>query len=84
LTELNTTTAVNHALGKLFSLVAENRIPARNAAVLAYIGQLLLNSIAEVRGEVYAVDGRVAEMELVKTALDILNMRPNRGPANPA
>ena len=49
--ELTTATAVNHALAKLFSLVAQGRIPSRDAAVLAYIGQLLLNSLSAVRHE---------------------------------
>jgi len=49
--ELTTATAVNHALGKLFSLVAQGRIPSRDAAVLAYISQLLLNSLSAVRHE---------------------------------
>ncbi len=49
--ELTTATAVNHALAKLFSLVAQGRIPSRDGAVLAYIGQLLLNSLSAVRHE---------------------------------
>jgi hypothetical protein len=49
--------AVNHALGKLFSLLAKNRIPVRNAAVLAYIAQLLLNSVNEMRPELRRVAG---------------------------
>ncbi len=49
--EFNTATAVNHALGKLFSLAAQGRVAPRNAAVLAYIGQLLLNSLGAVRHE---------------------------------
>ena len=32
-------------------MVAQNRIPARNAALLAYIGQLLLNSLPHVNRE---------------------------------
>jgi len=49
--------AVNHALGKLFSLLAKNRIPVRNAAVLAYIAQLLTNSVTEARVELLRVAG---------------------------
>ncbi len=50
--DLKTANAVNHALGSLFLLVAQNRIPPRHAAVLAYIGQLLLQSLRPVRSEV--------------------------------
>lgn len=49
--EFKTATAVNHALGKLSSLVARGRIPVRNAVVLAYISQLLLNSLRSVQRE---------------------------------
>jgi len=55
--KLNTATAVNHALGKLFSLVAQGRVAPRNAAVLAYIGQLLLNSLSAVRHEAQLARG---------------------------
>jgi len=55
--EFNTATAVNHALGKLFSLAAQGRIAPRNAAVLAYIGQLLLNSLSAVRHEAQLARG---------------------------
>ncbi len=55
--EFETATAVNHALGKLFCLLARGRVPARNAAVLAYIGQLLLNSLASVQREAQLARG---------------------------
>jgi hypothetical protein len=55
--EFNTATAVNHALGKLFSLAAQGRVAPRNAAVLAYIGQLLLNSLGAVRHEAQLARG---------------------------
>ncbi len=43
--------AVNRALGKLFTLTSENRIPVRSAVALAYIGQLLLQSLPPLRDE---------------------------------
>ncbi len=46
-----TATDVNFVLGKLFTALAQNRIPCRNAATLAYIGQLLLHSLPRVEGE---------------------------------
>jgi hypothetical protein len=46
-----TATDVNFVLGKLFTAVAQNRIPARNAAVLAKIAQLLLHSVSSRKGE---------------------------------
>jgi hypothetical protein len=48
---LDSAIAINRVLGRLFVLVARNRIPPRHAATLAYIGQLLLQSLPLVRRE---------------------------------
>ncbi len=42
---------VNHLLGKLYTFVAQNRVWSRNAATLAYIGQLLLTSVGGIKSE---------------------------------
>src|SRR6266851_4498588 len=49
--EFMTSTDINFVLGKLFTALAQNRIPPRNAAVLAYIGQLMLHSLRGVKKE---------------------------------
>jgi hypothetical protein len=46
-----TATDINFVLGKLFTALAQNRIAPRNAATLAYIGQLLLHSLRNVKEE---------------------------------
>jgi hypothetical protein len=46
-----TATDINFVLGKLFTATAQNRIPPRNAAILAYIGQLMLHSLHQVKKE---------------------------------
>lgn len=46
-----TATDINFALGKVFTAVAQDRLPARNAALLAYLGQLLLQSLSNVKKE---------------------------------
>jgi hypothetical protein len=46
-----TATDINFVLGKLFTALAQNRIPPRNAAILAYIGQLMLHSVPGVQKE---------------------------------
>jgi len=46
-----TATDINFVLGKLFTALAQNRIPPRNAAILAYIGQLMLHSLPGVKKE---------------------------------
>jgi len=49
--EFMTSTDINFVLGKLFTALAQNRIPPRNAAILAYIGQLMLHSLRGVKKE---------------------------------
>ena len=71
-----TTTAVNHVLGKLFALLAKNRIPVRNAAVLAYIGQLLLHSLPAVKNEIMRGYGPEAWQQIIRRALQNESRRP--------
>lgn len=49
--EFMTATDVNFALGKLFTALAQNRIPPRNAHALAYIAQLMLVSLPNLKKE---------------------------------
>jgi len=51
LDDFRTSHAINDVLGKLFILVAQNRIPLRNATALSYICQLLIASTNGVRSE---------------------------------
>jgi hypothetical protein len=68
--EFRTTTDLNHALGKLFAAVAQNRIPPRNAAVIAYIGQLLMQSLPGVQREIRHNDGSEAWDDTVRRTFD--------------
>jgi hypothetical protein len=45
---LDSDDAVHKALGNVFRQLAHNRIPARNAAVLGYIGQLMMGKCPSV------------------------------------
>ncbi len=74
--DFKTTTAVNHALGKLFALLAKNRIPVRNAAVLAYIGQLLLHSLSGVKNETMRSRGPDAWQQIIRRALENESRKP--------
>ena len=47
-----TSTDIHHLLGKLWRLVTQGRIPRRDAVTLAYIAQLLLQSLPHVRSEI--------------------------------
>src|SRR6266852_70895 len=49
--DLTTPPAITFVLGKLFTALAPNPIPPRNAAILAYIGQLMLHSVSGVKKE---------------------------------
>ena len=80
--EFKTSTDVNHALGKLFSLLAADRVPSRKAAVLAYLGQLLLHSLHGVRHEVNEVRGYDAWRQIVRRSFPIpTKSLPAAGPA---
>jgi hypothetical protein len=68
--EFRTNTDLNRALSNLFKAVAQNRIPTRHAAVLAYIGQLLQKSIPDAQHELYKVDGNDGLKDLLRDALD--------------
>jgi len=46
-----TATDINHVLGKVFTAVAQNRIPVRTAHTLAYLGQIMLCSLPTVKNE---------------------------------
>jgi len=46
-----TATDINFVLGKLFKAIAQNRIPPRNAANLAFVGKLLLLSLRDLKDE---------------------------------
>ncbi len=47
--KLHTASGVREALSNLFRLVAQDRISARQGALLAYIGQLLITSMPQIR-----------------------------------
>jgi hypothetical protein len=68
--EFRTSTDLNRALGNLFKAVAHNRIPPRNAAVLAYIGQLLQQNISDVQYEITRIEGSEGLKDVLRQALD--------------
>jgi len=82
--DFRTASDINHVLGKLFSLVAQNRIPRRNAVALAYIGQLLLQSLPEVRSEIKNTLGYRAWNATVHDALGDQTSASNERPADSA
>ena len=69
ITDFRTASSVNHALGKLLTLALTERIPARNAGVVAYICQLLLQSVPRVQDELWR-SGRKDEKKEVDAILN--------------
>jgi len=66
--EFRTATDVNRALGKVFLLLAQNRISRRNAVALGYLGQLLLQTLPAVREEINSCLGHQAWTETLESA----------------
>lgn len=65
-----TATDLNFALGNLFEAVARNRIPPRHAAVLAYISQLIIQTLPQVKAETIRIEGEESWDANVQLALD--------------
>lgn len=74
--EFKTASDVNRVLGQLFSLVAQNRIPHREAVSLAYIAQLLLQSLPHVRNEIQRAHGIPAWGDTVRRVLTAVQPQP--------
>ena len=72
LDDFRTSHAINEVLGKLFILVAQNRIPLRNASALSYICQLLLSSTPGVRGELQLKGGDDQELFVLNRTTDLM------------
>lgn len=49
--DYHTATDINHVLGKVFTALAQGRIPQRNAATLAYLGQIMHQAIPTIQAE---------------------------------
>ena len=57
----------------IFSLTAKGRVPARQSALLAYIAQLLLQSLAPVRNEIIEAGGTKDLALIFRDALAIFS-----------
>ena len=71
--EFLTAVDVNHVLGKLFAAIAEDRLPPRNAANLAFVGQLLLHSVSLAQHEIINARGTNSWRQLVSNVLNSSN-----------
>jgi len=67
--EFTTATEINRALGKVFLLLAQGRIPRRNAVALGYIAQLMLQTLPRVREEIIEVCGEESWQKTLESAV---------------
>ena len=73
--EFKTASDINHVLGKLFRLLAQGRIPRRDAIALAYIGQLMLQSLPGVNREIKEGLGYAAWSSRLQSILNTQDAR---------
>ena len=74
--DFTTAAAVNKVLSRLLALLARKRLPPRNAAVLAYICQLLLNTLPAVEHEIARTEGYSGWQHALHQALQ--NLRSSK------
>ena len=70
-------TVVNQVLGKLFTLVAQGRIPVSTAALLAQIGQLLVQGLHGPHGDVRLSEVNNAWRQTIVNVLNSADGGPN-------
>ena len=66
--EFRTNADINHALGKLWDMLAHDRIPRKRAATMAYIAALLIPTVERVRLESSRVNGTDARIHVLRAA----------------
>jgi len=82
---LNNGTDINHVLAKVFKALADGRISARDASTFAYLGQLLLQTLAYVKNELYWVaQNPFAYHDMVRESIPHLRNMPRRQPPTSA
>src|SRR4029077_3451662 len=67
--DLTTATNINRALSQIFLLMAQGRIPQKQAVAFGYITQLLLQTVPGIRSEYVSVHGYGDAEPKRKTAL---------------
>ena len=67
---------INHVLSKVFTALAQNRIPQRTAATLAYLGQVMLNSLPMAKKETTFVYSYETWKDMIDNATHLTNARP--------
>jgi len=80
ISDFRTAAAINHALGRIFVLLAANRISSNQAAVLTYVCQLMLQSLKRVKLELIDVtDDKWRDAELFRVIKSLPQLSPELG-----
>jgi hypothetical protein len=66
-----TSSDVNHALGKVFTAVAQDRLPRHTADTLAYLGSLMLQSLTAVKDETQFEFSYEAWQKMIRNAIKL-------------
>ena len=67
---------INHVMGKVFTALAQNRIPQRTAATLAYLGQVMLLSLPMAKNETKFVYSYETWIDFINNGIRLSNSRP--------
>jgi hypothetical protein len=67
---------INHVMGKVFTALAQNRIPQRTAATLAYLGQIMLLSLPMAKNETKFVYSYETWIDFINNGIRLSNSRP--------
>lgn len=67
--EFKTATDIHHVLGRIFSLVARDKIVRRDAALLTWVAQLMLQSLPRVNDEMKRAFGYDVWAQSLKKAI---------------
>jgi hypothetical protein len=82
--DLTTATNINRALSQVFLLMAQGRIPQKQAVAFGYITQLLLQTVPGIRSEYVSVHGYAAWENNLKSKITSLLPAPAAQTAPPA
>jgi len=80
ISDFRTAAAINHALGRIYVLLAANRISSSQAAVLTYVCQLMLQTLKRVNCELIdATDSKWRDAELFRVIRSLPALSPELG-----
>jgi hypothetical protein len=83
-TEINTAQDMKRVLGKIFLLLAQNRISVKKAATLTYIIQQLLRTLPAIEKELYPVDHGPCRLDFTGWPSARTDSLPNETPEQPS